>query len=173
MVIPMFYVRDGDHILLHGAPATGSIRRSQSGLDVCVTVTLLDGLVMARSSFHHSVNYRSVVIIGTAEMIEDEAEKAHALEQIIEVMAPGRQATLRPINPKEFTGTSVLRLSLEQASAKVRAEGPIDDEEDYALDVWAGVVPIVSRLGEPIPDDRLTPGIEIPEHISTLVGRAI
>ncbi len=167
VVIPMYYVRDGEHLLLHGAPAAGALRRAE-GADVCVTVTLLDGLVLARSAFHHSMNYRSVVVIGQAELVDDPAEKAAALDRFVERMVPGRQAELRPNTDKEVRGTTVLRLSLANASAKVRTGDPIDDDEDYALPIWAGVVPVVTRLEPPIPDERLLEGVETPANVIAL-----
>ncbi|MFV2039775.1 MAG: pyridoxamine 5'-phosphate oxidase family protein [Acidimicrobiales bacterium] len=167
VVIPMFYVRDGSYLLLHGAPATGALRRGR-GVDVCVTVTHVDGLVLARSSFHHSMNYRSVVVIGTAEPVDDAAEKAAALEKFVEQLVPGRQKQLRQTTPKEIAGTAVLRVSLEQASAKVRVGEPVDDEEDYELPIWAGVVPVRTVLGTPIPDGRVQTGTSVPANVEAL-----
>ncbi len=169
IVIPMFYARDGDCILIHGAPASGVIRRGK-GTDVCITVTHLDGFVLARSSFHHSVNYRCVMIIGEAQLITDPAEKEAALDLFVERLIPGRMAQLRPSTTKEIQGTSVLRVSLEQASTKVRTGDPIDDEEDYDYDVWAGVVPLTTLAGRPIADARLREGIELPENLKVLTG---
>ena len=172
VVIPMFVVRDGDHLLLHGAPAAGVIRRAK-GTDVCVTMTLLDGLVLARSSFHHSLNYRSAVVIGTAEPITDEAEKELALELFMERLVPTRQADLRPTTTKEIRATEVLRVSLAQASAKVRSGPPLDDDEDYELGMWAGVVPVTTAFGEAEPDPRLDAGIELPDNVAAIVGRVL
>ncbi len=168
VVIPMFCVRDGDALLLHGAPAAGALRRAQVGLDVCVTVTLLDGLVLARSAFHHSMNYRSVVVLGTAAPVVDEADKARALDLFVERLTPGRQGALRATTAKEVRGTEVLRLPLERASAKVRTGAPKDDEEDYGLDVWAGVVPIHTTYGEPEADLRLGPEVTVPAAVASL-----
>jgi uncharacterized protein len=173
VVIPMFCVRDGNSLLLHGAPASGVVRRAKQGIDVCITMTLLDGLVMARSAFHHSVNYRSVVVIGEALPITDEAEKTHALDQFIERLAPGRSAELRPTNDKEFRGTEVLKVYLEQASTKVRTGPPVDDEADYSFPVWAGVVPVTTAFGTPQPDPKLNADIPLPDHISNLSGRTL
>lgn len=167
VVIPMYYVRDGDSLLLHGAPATGTIRRGK-GADVCATITLLDGFVLARSAFHHSMNYRSVVVIGTAEPVEDQAEKAAALHLFVERMVPGRQAMIRPNTDKEIQGTGVLRLSLDNASAKVRVGDPIDDDEDYELPIWAGVVPITDVFGDAIGDGRSPDGVNVPPNVSDL-----
>ena len=167
VVIPMFYVRDGDHLLLHGAPAAGAIRRSK-GMEVCVTVTHLDGLVLARSAFHHSMNYRSVVVIGTAQPVTDRAEKEAALEHFVEALVPGRQADLRPNTKKEIDGTGVLRLSLATSSAKVRTGDPVDDDEDYELPIWAGVVPMTTVLGAPYDDGRVKDGVPIPANVAAL-----
>ena len=172
VVIPMFAVRDGGHLLLHGAPAAGVLRRAK-GRDVCVTMTLLDGLVLARSGFHHSINYRSVVVIGTAEPIEDEAEKEQALELFMETLVPSRQADLRPTTTKELRGTEVLRVSLAQASAKIRSGPPIDDDGDYQLGMWAGVVPVTTTFGEAEPDPQLDDSVELPENVAAIVGRVL
>ncbi len=169
----MFCVRDGDSLLLHGAPAAGALRRAAEGIDVCVEITLLDGIVLARSAFHHSMNYRSVVVIGEAEVVTDPESKAAALDLFVERLMPGRQGELRQTTVKEIQGTSVLRLSLANASAKVRAGDPVDDEEDYETDVWAGVVPITTTFGEPIADTRLREGIAVPAKISATVGRVL
>ncbi len=137
-------------------PLPACIRRGDAarneGVDVCVTVTLVDGLVLARSAFHHSMNFRSVMVIGKAVEVTDPAEKAAALHRFVEALVPGRQADLRPNTQKEIKGTSVLRLSLEHASAKIRAGGPIDDDEDYALPIWAGVVPMRTVFDPPVSD---------------------
>jgi nitroimidazol reductase NimA-like FMN-containing flavoprotein (pyridoxamine 5'-phosphate oxidase superfamily) len=177
LVIPMFCVRRDEWLLMHGAPASGVIRRAQrpadEPLEVCVTITLLDGLVLARSSFHHSMNYRSVVVIGRAEPIVEPEAKAAALEYFTERLVPGRQVQLRPTTANEAQGTSVLRLSLETASAKVRTGPPIDDEEDYDVDVWAGVVPVTTTLGTPEPDPLLKAGIPLPDNVLAMVGRRL
>ncbi len=167
VVIPMFYARDGHSILLHGAPATGAIRRGK-GLQVCATVTHLDAFKLARSAFHHSMNYRSVVVLGTAEPVTDPDEKAAALEAFVDKLTPGRQADLRPNNKKEIDGTGVLRLSLEQASAKVNVGEPMDDEEDYALPIWAGLVPIRTVIGPAIADSRVLDGVAMPAGVAAL-----
>ena len=172
VVIPMFAVRDGDHLLLHGAPAAGALRRGE-GVEICATMTLLDGLVLARSPFHHSVNYRSVVIIGTAELVDDPAEKERALELFVERLIPGRQEHLRQSTTKEIRGTSVLRVSLEKSSAKVRSGPPIDDDEDYVLPIWAGVVPVTTAFGQPEDDPRNLDGVTVPEHVQAIAGRVL
>ncbi len=169
VVIPMLAVRDGDWLLLHGAPASGTVRRGR-GQPVCVEMTLLDGLVLARSAFHHSLNYRSVVIHGHAEAITDEAERSRALALFVERLAPGRGAGLRPTTTAEIRQTAVLRVSLEQASAKVRSGPPVDDEDDYDFPVWAGVLPVTTSIGQPEPDPRLAAGIDPPQHVRDLAG---
>ncbi len=167
IVIPMLAVRDGEWLLLHGAPAAGTVRRGR-GQPVCVEMTLLDGLVLARSAFHHSLNYRSVVIHGEAELVSDADERAHALDLIMERLVPGRGAQLRPTTDAEIRQTAVLRISLERASAKVRSGPPGDDEADYDFPVWAGVVPVSTSTGQPSPDPRLMPGIELPQNVRDL-----
>ncbi len=174
VVIPMFYVRQGDSLLLHGAPAAGVIQRGDAdrneGVDVCVTVTHLDGLVLARSAFHHSMNYRSVMVIGRAVEITDPDDKREALRHFVEALVPGRQADLRATSTKEVRGTAVLRLSLEHASTKVRTGPPIDDDDDYELPIWAGVVPMRTVFGDPIDDPRLAPGLRPPANVIALGG---
>lgn len=169
VVVPMFCARDGDRLLLHGAPASGSIQRGRD-MPVCVTMTLLDGIVLARSSFHHSLNYRSVAIIGTASVIRDETERGRALSRITEHLAPGRDAQLRPVTTEELRQTAVLELPLERFSTKIRTGPPSDDEDDYDWPVWAGVLPISTTIGEPQADERLADGIERPGHVSRLIG---
>lgn len=171
VVIPMYYVRDGASLLLHGAPATGVIRRAGQGHPVCVTVTLLDGLVLARSAFNHSLNYRSVVVVGEAVPVTERAEKVRALACLMERLVPGRQAELRPTTEQELRATAVLRLPLDQASAKVRTGPPEDEDADYGHPVWAGVVPIHTTYGGPAPDPRLPPGLEPPPNVAGLEGR--
>jgi nitroimidazol reductase NimA-like FMN-containing flavoprotein (pyridoxamine 5'-phosphate oxidase superfamily) len=169
VVIPMLAARDGDWLLLHGAPASGTMRRGRRQ-EVAVSMTLLDGLVLARSAFHHSLNYRSVVVLGQAEIISDEAERSRALEVFMERLVPGRQKQLRPTTITELKQTAVLRLSLEKASAKIRSGPPGDEEEDYDWPVWAGVVPVSTSLGDPVPDPRLSPGIDVPDAVQDLAG---
>lgn len=169
VVVPMLAVRDGDWLLLHGAPASGTMRRGR-GRPVAVSMTLLDGLVLARSAFHHSLNYRSVVVLGDAEIIADEVERSRALEVFMERLVPGRQEQLRPTTSSELKQTAVMRLSLEKASAKVRTGPPSDDEADYDWPVWAGVMPVTTRLGEPVPDPRLQEGIELPAALRDIAG---
>jgi len=165
-VIPTGYGRAGDTLYIHGAQASRMLRTLRDGIEVCLTVTLVDGMVMARSAFHHSMNYRSVVVFGHATVVEDRAEKWEALRALTEHLAPGRWEEVRQPSEGEMRATLVLALPLTEASAKVRTGPPADDEEDYALPVWAGVVPLRMTAGEPISDPRLSPGIEPPPHIS-------
>src|SRR5215510_4664335 len=165
-VIPTGYGRAGDRLYLHGSSASRMLRSLSDGVRVCLTVTLLDGLVLARSAYHHSMNYRSVVILGTAVEITDEAERLVALETISEHIIRGRWTEIRPPNALELKATKVLRLPIEEASAKVRTGPPVDDEEDYALRCWAGVLPFQIQVGPPIADPRLGSGIPL----STSIG---
>ena len=164
-VVPTIHARDGDHLLVHGSPASRALRTAGGGaIDVCVTVTLLDGLVLARSAFHHSLNYRSVVVYGRATRVEDLTEKAAALATIVEHVVGGRGPDCRPPSERELRGTLVLRVPLREASAKVRTGGPKDDDDDMDLPVWAGHVPMRLVTGDPVPDDGVTaawPGYEL------------
>jgi uncharacterized protein len=157
-VVPMAYGRAGDRLYLHGSPASRLLRGLRRGIPVCVTVTLLDGLVLARSAFHHSMNYRSVVILGEAVEVSGRAEKRAALTAVVEHIVPGRSADTRPPSDRELDATLVLALTLEEASAKTRSGPPIDEEADYDLPVWAGEIPLRLQAGEPLPDPRLRPG---------------
>jgi uncharacterized protein len=163
-VIPTGYGRVGDNLYIHGSAASRMLRRVEEGIPVCVTVTLLDGLVLARSIFNHSMNYRSVVVLGTARAVTDPKEKLEALRLLSEHIIPGRWAESRQPNEKELKATSILQLPIEEFSAKVRQGPVIDDEEDYSFATWAGVVPLLMVTGEPIDDDRLTPGLKVPEY---------
>jgi len=165
-VIPMSYGRDGDRLYLHGSVASRLLRALGAGASVCVTVTLLDGLVLARSVFHHSMNYRSVVILGRAEVVDEPEEKMRALERLTEHLVPGRWSDARGPNEKELAKTLVLRVPLAEASAKVRTGPPQDDDEDYALPVWAGVLPYGPAPGRPEPDPRLREGFEPPDYVT-------
>ena len=151
-VIPTNYGRSGDILYLHGSAASRMLKTLSSGVPVCVTVTHVDGLVLARSAFHHSVNYRSVVILGTARLVEDPAEKMEALRVFTEHVMKGRWDDVRQPTPQELKATTVLALPLEEVSAKVRTGGPLDDEADYALPVWAGVLPLEMVARNPEPD---------------------
>src|SRR5436190_366409 len=155
-VIPTIHARLGDTLYFHGSAASRMLRSLRDGMDACVTVTLLDGLVLARSAFHHSMNYRSVVVLGRGHEVTDREEKMRALEAIVEHVVPGRAAIVRAPSESELKQTLVIALSLSEASAKVRTGPPIDDEADYALDVWAGVIPIRLEKGTPVRDDRTT-----------------
>ncbi len=172
VVIPMFCVREDNYLLLHGAPAAGAIRRGR-GVQVCATMTIVDGLVLARSGLHHSMNYRSVVIIGTAEVVDDADEKQRLLEIFVDRLVPGSNRYLRPNTAKEVRGTAVLKLSLEHASTKYRTGSPVDEDQDYELPIWAGVVPLTATLGEPIPDPRNLDGVELPDEVAAIVGRTL
>ena len=169
-VIPTGYARRGDTLYIHGSAASRMVRESSSGIPISVTVTLLDGFVLARSAFHHSMNYRSVVILGRARLVTDADEKMEALRSFTNHIVAGRWEEVRQPTPTEMKATSVLALALEEVSAKVRAGGPIDDEEDYALPVWAGVVPVRLEAGEPIPDERLAPGVATVDKGRVLSG---
>jgi len=164
-VIPTGYGRAGDNLYIHGSAASRMLRRVDEGIAVCVTVTLLDGLVLARSIFNHSMNYRSVVILGTARAVTDAKEKLEALRLLSEHILPGRWAESRQPNEKELKATLVLRLPIEEFSSKVRQGPPLDDEEDFAFPTWAGVVPLTLVAGEPIDDARLMPGVTAPEYV--------
>ncbi|MFB4315109.1 pyridoxamine 5'-phosphate oxidase family protein [Actinomadura sp. 21ATH] len=164
MVIPTGYGRLGDTLYLHGSTGARSLRAGSSQ-EVCVTVTHLDGIVLARSVFHHSVNYRSAVIYGTPRTVTEDGEKLAGLEAITENLAPGQWSTARQPTRKELAATAVLALSLEEASVKVRQGPPVDDEEDYAMSLWAGVLPVRQVFGDPVPDPRLRPGTPVPPHV--------
>jgi nitroimidazol reductase NimA-like FMN-containing flavoprotein (pyridoxamine 5'-phosphate oxidase superfamily) len=165
-VIPTGYARAEDRLYIHGSQASRMLRTLGQGIDVCVTVTLIDGLVLARSAFHHSMNYRSVVVFGQATVVAERAEKLEVLRALSEHMIPGRWGDVRQPSEQELKATSVLSLELTEASAKVRTGPPIDDEEDYELAVWAGVVPLRLVAGEPIADPRLPEGIAVPDCAS-------
>jgi len=161
VVIPTIHWREGDDLYFHGSAASRMLRSLKDGVDACVTVTLLDGLVLARSAFHHSMNYRSVVVFGKARVVDGE-EKLRALDALVEHVIRGRSAEVRPPNEIELKQTLVLALPLEEASAKIRTGGPIDDEADYTLPVWAGVLPLKLTPGEPIVDRDVT--VDVPEY---------
>lgn len=163
-VIPTSYARACDRLIIHGSAASRMLRALSGEIQVCVTVTLIDGLVLARSAFHHSMNYRSVVIFGTAEVVVDEDEKFEALRLLTEHIVPGRWPDVRPPTKNELKATLVLSLSLEEASAKIRTGNPVDDEEDYDLNVWAGVIPLKMAAGAPVGDERLKDGIAPPPY---------
>src|SRR5256714_4326371 len=164
-VIPTGHARAGDKLFIHGSQASRMLRALTEGIDACVTVTLIDGLVLARSAFHHSMNYRSVVVFGRAALIEDRQEKLAALYALSEHMIPGRWKNVRAPSEVELQQTTVLSLPIDEASAKIRTGPPLDDEEDYAMNVWAGVLPMRLAVGSPIADPRLPPNIEVPHYV--------
>ena len=165
-VIPTGYGRIGDSLYIHGSAAGRMLRRVDEGVAVCVTVTLIDGLVLARSIFNHSMNYRSVVILGTAVAVNDAKEKLEALRLLSEHILPGRWVESRQPNQKELKATLVMRLPIEEFSAKVRQGPPVDDEDDYVFPTWAGVIPLETVAGKPINDPRLDPAREVPAYAS-------
>jgi uncharacterized protein len=167
-VIPTLHARLGDEVYVHGSAASRALRHLAAGAPVCLTVTLVDGLVLARSAFHHSVNYRSVVLLGTTRLIESTEQKHRALEAFTERLVPGRWESVRWPTAKELKATKVLALTIDEASAKLRTGPPGDDDEDYARDTWAGVVPMGIGFGEPEPDPLLREGIGVPEHVARL-----
>ncbi len=169
IVIPTLHARAGDWLYIHGSAASPTLRRAAQA-EICLTATLLDGLVLARSAVHHSVNYRSVVVFGQAEKIETSAGKREALEAFTEKLVPGRWGDARLPTEKELRAVGVLRLPLEEASAKVREGGPLDDEEDYELPVWAGTIDLRIAASSPKPDDRLLPDIELPSYLTDLAS---
>lgn len=166
VVIPTIHARSGDILYIHGSPASRLLRSMKAGDEVCVAVTLVDGIVVARSAFHNSMNYRSVVIIGEPRVVESSAEKLAALESVTDHVVSGRWAASRTITDKELKGTLVVALELNEASAKLRTGGPVDDEADYAEPIWAGVVPLSIAVGDPIADERLLDGIDVPGNIA-------
>jgi nitroimidazol reductase NimA-like FMN-containing flavoprotein (pyridoxamine 5'-phosphate oxidase superfamily) len=168
-VIPMSYGRDGDALYIHGSVASRMLRNLDQGVPVCITVTLVDGLVLARSVFNHSMNYRSVVILGTATLVDDPAEKLAALRAISEHILPNRWDDSRQPTEKELKVTSVLRLPITEFSAKVRVGPPVDDVEDYEFPTWAGVIPLEMNAGTPIPDERCQQ--ELPAYLKNYTRR--
>jgi uncharacterized protein len=164
-VIPTLYGRDGDTLYLHGSAASRMLRELETGMPACVTVTLVDGLVLARSAFNHSMNYRSVVAFGTAKKITDATEKTQALYAISEHVLKGRWKDVRGPTEQELKATTVLRFAIEEASAKVRQGPPLDDEEDYSLPVWAGVLPLKLTAQEPVVDSRMVEVVKEPEYV--------
>jgi uncharacterized protein len=164
-VIPTSFGRIGDKLYIHGSAASRMLRTLSGGIPVCVTVTLIDGLVLARSAFHHSINYRSVVILGNASLVEDPEEKFIALKTITENIVPGRWADVREPNSQELKATLVLSLPLIEVSAKIRTGPPKDDEEDLAIPAWAGVLPLRVMAEAPVNDPAMLPGLEPPTYI--------
>lgn len=168
-VTPTCYWRHGERLYWHGSSASRMLRRLKEGIPACLTVTHVDGLVLARSGFHHSINYRSVMAFGTARAVADE-DKLGALEEFVEHLLPGRWAELRPPTAQEVKATTVLWMDLEEVSAKIRTGPPVDDEEDYGLPIWAGVVPLATTVGAPEPDPRLLRGLSAPQYLEHLAS---
>ncbi len=166
-IIPTGYARRGDELLIHGSSASRMMRALSEEIEICVTVTLVDGLVLARAAFHHSMNYRSVVAFGAAKIIKDENEKMEALRLFTEHIVPGRWREVRLPTTNELKATTVLSLPLTEASAKIRTGNPVDDAEDYALDVWAGVIPLEMKAGSPLPDAQMKPEIALPDYVAS------
>ncbi len=163
VVTPTFQWREGNHVYWHGSSAARMIRKS-TDTDVCMAVTIMDGMVLARSAFHHSVNYRSVMLFGKASIVESDEVAEASLKQMIEGLFPGRWDTLRPMTAKELKATTVLSIPIHEASAKIRWGPPIDDDEDYELPIWAGTIPVSMAVGKPENDLRNLDGVEAPKH---------
>ncbi|MEU8788470.1 pyridoxamine 5'-phosphate oxidase family protein [Streptomyces sp. NPDC048643] len=169
VVLPTLYARVGERLYVHGSTGSRPLRmtgQADPGLAVCLTVTHVDGLVLARSAFHHSINYRSVVVHGIAHQVTDPEEKRLALDALVDHVVAGRSADSRPANAKELAATAVISLDLNEVSAKLRTGGPNDDEEDLGLPYWTGVVPLTKGHGTPVPADDLAPGIELPDYLA-------
>jgi nitroimidazol reductase NimA-like FMN-containing flavoprotein (pyridoxamine 5'-phosphate oxidase superfamily) len=164
-VIPTLYGRDGEKLYLHGSAASRMLCELETGVPACVTVTLVDGLVLARSAFHHSMNYRSVVAFGTARKIANPGQKIKSLRVISEHLIAGRWKDVREPSEKELKATTVLEFSIEEASAKVRTGPPVDEDSDYGLPIWAGVLPLEIQSRQPIPDDKLIGGVALPDYV--------
>ncbi|MFG2447753.1 pyridoxamine 5'-phosphate oxidase family protein [Streptomyces sp. M41(2017)] len=169
VVLPTLYARAGERLYVHGSTGSRPLRmtgQADPGLAVCLTVTHVDGLVLARSAFHHSINYRSVVVHGIAHQVTDPEEKRLALDALVDHVVAGRSADSRPANAKELAATAVISLDLNEVSAKLRTGGPNDDEEDLGLPYWTGVIPVTRGHGTPVPADDLAPGIELPDYLA-------
>ncbi len=165
-VIPTLHVRQGDVVYCHGSPAGRTLKALAGGAPVCLTVSLIDGLVLARSAMHHSANYRSVMLVGSARSVSDPEEKRIALRAVVEHIVPGRSRDVRGPSENELKATSVLAIPIEEVSAKLRGGPPLDDEQDHALDAWAGIIPLGTRAGVPEPDPRLRAGIHPPDYVT-------
>ncbi len=165
VVIPTIHTRVGDALYFHGSPASRMLRRMKGGVEVCVTVTIVDGLVLARSGFHHSMNYRSVVAFGVAEEVTDPDEQRRALDALVDHVVPGRAAAVRPTTEKERRATLLLRLPLSEASLKTRTGPPGDEPDDYDLPIWAGVLPVRTVYGPPIEDPAMRVAVPVPPHV--------
>jgi len=165
VVIPMLHARLGDRLYLHGSPATRLMRTTKPGIDICVTITLIDGLVLARSAFHHSANYRSVVMLGETEPVSSVDERRRILDAYVDKIVPQRRPHLRAMSDKEVRGTAVISIPIDEASVKIRTGGPVDEEEDYELPIWAGVLPARTGYAAAIPDPRNEPSLDVPAHV--------
>lgn len=165
--LPTLQWRKGEYIYWHGSSASRALR-AMEGKDVCLSVTMMDGYVLGRSAMHHSANFRSAMVFGVAEKVTDEAAKAANLKAMVDHILPGRWDHLRPMQDQELKATAVMRMPLKEAAAKVRSGGPKDDEEDYALPIWAGVVPMQTVLQPPVPDPRNLEGVAMPDHLSRI-----
>lgn len=163
-VTPTLQWREGNHVYWHGSSASRALRKSQDA-EVCLTVAILDGFVLARSGMHHSVNTRSVMLFGKATKVDDPAEKLTKLGRFVNGLLPGRYETLRPDHAQDLKATMVLGMEITEGSAKIRTGGPIDEDEDYSLPIWAGVIPVHTKIGAPVPDPRNLEGVEVPEHV--------
>lgn len=168
-VIPTLHARIEDSVLIHGAATSRLMKHAAVGNELCITITLVDGLVLARSAFHHSINYRSVVLFGQGSIINEREEKLRALRIFTDYLMPGRWADVRPPTETEMKATTIVSMPIELASAKMRQGPPGDDAEDYQLDVWAGIVPIRQHVDQPIADPLLKDGVEIPENVQRYV----
>lgn len=171
-VIPTLHARVGDAVYIHGSTASRMVRALAAGAPCALTATLLDGIVLARSAFHHSANYRSVTVLGRASLVTSEAERTAALRAFTEQLVPGRWEHVRPPSAKEMKGTQVLALALDECAAKSRSGPPVDDDEDMGLAVWAGEIPLALTASRPRPDPRLRAGIALPDHVSASILRA-
>ncbi len=171
-VTPTAYWREGTVLYWHGSSASRMLRHLEAGMPACLAASHLDGLVMARSGFHHSINYRSVMAFGTARLVADAHDKLAALEAFVARLYPGRWDAVRPPTAQELKATKMIAMEIDEASAKIRTGAPVDDEEDYALPIWAGVIPVASVIGAAVDDPRLTPGVAFPPHLGDYVPGA-
>ena len=169
-VIPTIHVRIGETLYVHGSPASRTLKALEQSIEVCVAVTIVDGLVLARSAFHHSMNYRSVLVFGAAQVVAAAEDKLRVLHALSDHLIKGRWQEVRGPSPEELKATLVLALPVNEASAKVRTGPPVDDEEDYALPVWAGVLPLKLTPGRPAADPRLSPDTPLPSHVTGYSG---
>ena len=167
IVMPTFQWREGNHVYWHASSAGRGVRNAEDN-EVCLTVTILDGLVLARSGMHHSANYRSIMLFGKPTRVTDRDAKEAKLKSFVDGLFPGRWDTLRPINEQEAKATTILSLPIDEGSSKIRTGGAVDDEEDYELPIWAGVIPVSYSIGEVVPDERNLPGVAMPDHVKAL-----